>query len=662
MSNRVAAALLLFIGMASDLAFAAKASSCGNEASLCRDSRMAAEILNVLDPTEQLFVAAGASDPTRAVTVAANELMWQSNRDKPGVGDEARAIAAQRLVDSYLRVGLSEDAIKLYESLDATTRERLVHGPVVFGDAEISQLSSFFLDQDPALTAASLAAAYAETGHRNEADALAALASNPVPIEGDHSGMHGAGHQIAGQCVRALIHADTQTDWFSWVFGDERQAHKFIGCPLAVESRAYTRLAAKGQSLSELPETWRTGVEPNGRPDVTSGSKDELAAALKKLPKVRARIDELKHILAAIDQKDARWIALQQQHENTERFGSTPAKVDEPSQSDRALAKVLAERLARPVFNPYRIVESPPLQNNKKPEKGVTCAHGAIRCLDVAQLRWELLMSKDYDPSGEVPVAGYWLRRTELPNGQPQWFYLGIKEHMPFELVESDEPFIMGDELRLLVRRAAIDPAKIVFPPIGLDIRGDKKVFELRASLVGIMKDSDADGLTDLAEQQLLLDPRKADSDGDGIQDGQDPLPNVALTKVTTSRQSAFAAAIGFLTNEPDLAISAFVPGSDIFVRRRSGDERTLFVITDPENLAGTSAGHRIIVLPNSLDMALLHKHPAFGVFFPMHVSLRMLDETHAELTYDASWQGGTLAMELHKGVWRIGTLSGWIT
>jgi len=187
-------------------------------------------------------------------------------------------------------------------------------------------------------------------------------------------------------------------------------------------------------------------------------------------------------------------------------------------------------------------------------------------------------------------------------------------------------------------------------------------VFELRASLADLMKDSDGDGLTDLAEQQLPLDPRNADSDGDGIRDGEDPLPNVALTKATTSRHSAFAAALGFLTNEPDLAISVLVPRSDTFMRRRSGDERTLFVITDPDNLAGISAGHRIIVLPNSLDMTLLHKHPAFGVFFPMHISLRMLDETHAELTYDAAWHGGTLAMELHKGVLRIGTLSSWIT
>ena len=87
-----------------------------------------------------------------------------------------------------------------------------------------------------------------------------------------------------------------------------------------------------------------------------------------------------------------------------------------------------------------------------------------------------------------------------------------------------------------------------------------------------------------------------------------------------------------------------------------------MFVIADPEDLVGISAGRRIIVLPTSLDFELLHKHPAFGVFYPMSISLRMLDDKHAELTYSASWQGGTLAMELRDGAWRIGTLSAWIT
>lgn len=43
-----------------------------------------------------------------------------------------------------------------------------------------------------------------------------------------------------------------------------------------------------------------------------------------------------------------------------------------------------------------------------------------------------------------------------------------------------------------------------------------------------IRKDTDGDGLTDLAEARLGTDPKKADTDGDGLRDAVDPCPLVA--------------------------------------------------------------------------------------------------------------------------------------
>jgi len=47
-----------------------------------------------------------------------------------------------------------------------------------------------------------------------------------------------------------------------------------------------------------------------------------------------------------------------------------------------------------------------------------------------------------------------------------------------------------------------------------------------RFSLAEINKDSDGDGWTDLEEARLGLDPNKADTDGDGVPDGQDICPD----------------------------------------------------------------------------------------------------------------------------------------
>jgi hypothetical protein len=43
-----------------------------------------------------------------------------------------------------------------------------------------------------------------------------------------------------------------------------------------------------------------------------------------------------------------------------------------------------------------------------------------------------------------------------------------------------------------------------------------------------VLRDSDGDGLTDVEEARLGLDPRDPDTDRDGIRDGDDPAPDFA--------------------------------------------------------------------------------------------------------------------------------------
>ena len=48
-----------------------------------------------------------------------------------------------------------------------------------------------------------------------------------------------------------------------------------------------------------------------------------------------------------------------------------------------------------------------------------------------------------------------------------------------------------------------------------------------RLSVKSLRKDTDADGLTDITEKLLLLNPNSSDTDADGIKDADDPAPNV---------------------------------------------------------------------------------------------------------------------------------------
>lgn len=123
---------------------------------------------------------------------------------------------------------------------------------------------------------------------------------------------------------------------------------------------------------------------------------------------------------------------------------------------------------------------------------------------------------------------------------------------------------------------------------------------------------------------------------------------------------AALAAALNLILGESDSAKSTGVPGSAAFGKRQRTDERTLYLVADPDHLTGLVSERRILVLPKSFDLALLSKHPSFPIFMPMHVSLRVLDARHAEVDHDRGGAGGMLALDLRDGVWRVASLLDW--
>ena len=676
--------------------FATDTACCEAGGEQVEDTHLADAIAAALSQDEYVFASLAQGNHRRAKATAAAELIWQRVDALASTTLELRALAAEQLIDSYLADGLSHEAIALFGSLDPAVRERATHGPILWQASTRGGLEYSFqaleVTSGPALTAAGLALAYADAGQSAQAEALLQVAREFQPARVDlYDGDLGAPSAEAARCTQALIRPAAETDWFFWRFGKispggvthesgthksgtheskphdgmahENATHDQNPCARTVPARLFQRRAAERLAASGLPVTWRTGTQANECKGCSDSSDAGIDAALKRLPRIKARIAELRGKLAAIDRADAIWIALQKKAEDGDTFRQVQ-RVTAPSAADVALAAKLAQRLAQPMFDPYTIAPYASADSARAGSAAhAPCAKGVLRCTDSGAVRWELFVSQDYDPTGEVPAAGYWLRRTALPDGAPAAYYLGLKEHRPFELVDSDRPIVIGDELRLLVRRAPIDPNQIAFPPLGLQIAAQDATLELSAKLADIQRDSDGDGLTDLAEQQLLLDPHAADSDGDGIPDAADALPNVADAQHPTLRQQAFAAGLAYITREPDRAISFGVPASGAFVRRRSTDERTLYIEADPDDVAAAASERRIVVLPSSLDGKLLAKHPAFGVFYAMTLSLHMLgDGRHAELVYNAGWQGGTLALELRDGAWLIGSLSSWIT
>jgi len=89
---------------------------------------------------------------------------------------------------------------------------------------------------------------------------------------------------------------------------------------------------------------------------------------------------------------------------------------------------------------------------------------------------------------------------------------------------------------------------------VGVKGKANSRVrFDLRAAA----RDSDKDGLPDTVESRLRTDPNSADSDGDGLNDSADPMPNAARSASgsATPEQAVFTQFFAFESPSRELAV-----------------------------------------------------------------------------------------------------------
>ena len=127
-------------------------------------------------------------------------------------------------------------------------------------------------------------------------------------------------------------------------------------------------------------------------------------------------------------------------------------------------------------------------------------------------------------------------------------------------------------------------------------------------------------------------------------------MPNLA-NQPSTPRQQAFAAALAF----------AFGTRKGDPPRHTPAFDHVLFLHADPADIGSLTKDRRVIVLPTSLSFDKLTARPGFAHFSSGSLSLKMLDDHHAEASFGSGMGGGKLALDRRNGVWRVGPLSAWI-
>lgn len=283
-----------------------------------------------------------------------------------------------------------------------------------------------------------------------------------------------------------------------------------------------------------------------------------------------------------------------------------------------------------------------------------------------------LFMSSEYDLPGELPAPGVWMLRTEGGAwGKPA--YLGLQQHFPYVVTPASAvPLLANGKLTIEVQAREIDPASITFPPVGLRLAREERGLVIERDLADLMRDTDADGMTDVAERRVGLDPAAADTDGDGRLDGADPVPLTAWSPDIPPARNALARVIlqrltghdegaivvpAELPEEFDEALLAMVEAEPPAPR-----PSTIQIVGDPTLFAGLEPPFQLLVYtPEQIARLADGAPPSFPPEVTVYSSLDGLEHL---VVWSASWTGGrfTVRCPADGSACEVEELSNWIT
>jgi len=283
-------------------------------------------------------------------------------------------------------------------------------------------------------------------------------------------------------------------------------------------------------------------------------------------------------------------------------------------------------------------------------------------------------VSQNFDPSGEVSAGGYWVHLSH--DGGRTWedpLYTGLAERFPYIVREHSKlPILDRDTLNVEVDVEQLNTASITYPPVALSSKRHAKNRYLKIPIATLKQDSDGDGITDIVEKHLLLDPQSRDSDGDGISDGQDSMPNVAHSSGEDPTHGAMAAVIEKMF---DVRMRPIIEGIDSgegtdrianeFKFIRMGHtlslEHPVFIEGNAADFATLTPSRVVLVYSKKQMTQLQHMTPDFhAVSFSPLVLNEAKDRGY--LIWSTGWAGGTFRVVREDKKWKVFTLSQWIS
>jgi hypothetical protein len=317
---------------------------------------------------------------------------------------------------------------------------------------------------------------------------------------------------------------------------------------------------------------------------------------------------------------------------------------------------------------PFRERPLPAAARASKPREGASPRHFAplpggftlVRAERSGQRAAAISLSQRFDPDGEVSAGGYWLHLSE--DGGKSWqppLYTGLAEHFPYVIpTESRVRMLAGDRIKLEVKEELIDTASISYPPVGTRIRRKRQGIYLDIPIAELRKDSDGDGLSDIAARHLLLDQQR---------DGGTPFV-VGQDRKCSAPSADTEARLEILKKifqvEARAIIEPVGPRKELIGpwRRSTPSEKPpIFLLGNPGDYRCLTLDRPMIVYSEA-DRERLREHsPDFQLIElpPIHWNR---GHTRGFVNWSMGWAGGTYRLMRNGHDWKLESISEWVT
>jgi hypothetical protein len=250
--------------------------------------------------------------------------------------------------------------------------------------------------------------------------------------------------------------------------------------------------------------------------------------------------------------------------------------------------------------------------------------------------------------------GNWWIHSSDTGRTWSEPLYLGLRGGRYAIRGFSNLPLVENGRIQIEVEIWEKDPNVVLLGP-GTPRRKAADGVYLEAPLAAISQDSDGDGLTDLLEDALFLDPQRSDTDGDGFGDAEDLMPNVTFTRASSAESRALAAFVEHMVGWSHRLILPLrrapppeepLPDPSVLLRR-------MFVFVGNRSwFSGIEPTARLVVLtPEEWKSAGSRQEGVLPVF--IHSFLLSKDRTRGVLRWSANSEWGTARLEVSaNGEW----------